>query len=116
MRESLRQKRWQFSCHIFWCKVTPFTVFLLPIIIAFITFRDIWVLLFLTCVTLSDAVKVKVLKTKAVGDSGTTFRLKGRCAIKVSEAIPSATLNIQFDKDTFEFEVRNTIIEPRLDL
>ena len=81
----------------------------LPIIIVFITFRGIWVLLFLACVTLSDAVKVKVLKTKAVGDSGTTFRLKGRCAIKVSEAIPSATLNIQFDKDTFEFEVRNTI-------
>ena len=78
------------------------------IIIVFISSRDIWVLLFLACVTLCDAVKVKVLKTKAVGDSGTTFLLKGRCAIKVSEAIPSAQLNIQFDKDTFEFEVRST--------
>ena len=58
--------------------------------------------------SMSDAVNVKVLSTKAVGKSGDTFQLKGKCTLKMPTDMlepRGGQLTIQFDKETMKFKV-----------
>ena len=50
---------------------------------------------------------VKVLSTKPVGNSGDTFKLKGRCTLLMTDRVEAreGQLTIQFDKDTKKFKV-----------
>ena len=51
---------------------------------------------------------MKVLSTKPVGNNGDTFKLKGRCILKMTADRVEAQdgqLTIQFDKDTMKFKV-----------
>ena len=50
---------------------------------------------------------MKVLSTKPVGNSGDTFKLKGRCTLLMADRVEAreGQLTIKFDKDTKKFKV-----------
>ena len=68
-------------------------------------FSDLCALFLVACLTLSDAVDVKVIKTKSVGKKGDKFLLKGSCIFRIKENIPQAQFTIDFDKSTTKFKV-----------
>ena len=90
-----------FQINITWKEISMTTV----LFINFRGFRGLWLFYFLMQFNLHEAVEVTVVRNKAIGTSGDTFRMTGKCMYRVSEPAEKAELTIELDKPTFKFKV-----------